>query len=328
MDCDTTGVEPDYALVKFKKLAGGGYFKIVNQSVPNALKNLGYNEQQIDVIIKYCLGYGTLKGCASISHDLLRAKGFGEDQLAALEKQLPNVSELKYAFTKWTLDDELCKKLGFSDEQLNNADFDMLKALGFTEQQIESANEYVCGTMTLEGAPNLKEAHLPVFDCANKCGKKGKRYISPYGHLKMVTAVQPFISGAISKTINMARESTVEDIKEAYQYAWKHMSKAVALYRDGSKLSQPLNTTFQEHPELQRLLENPEIEIEEVQVEEKKLEAPVVAVANTAAQEQVVDAKQAGYKSDEACGSCGAKMLRQNGACTLCDVCGATGGCS
>ncbi len=272
MDCDTTGVEPDYALVKFKKLAGGGYFKIVNQSVPRALQHLGYSGQQIDEIVKYCLGHGTLQGSPTINHDALIAHGFNPEQLAAVEKQLPNVSELKYAFTKWVLGTDFCKQLGFTEQQLNDPNFDMSQALGFTEEEIEKANEYVCGTMTVEGAPHLKEEHYAIFDCASKCGKKGRRFIHHYGHLKMVAATQPFISGAISKTINMTRESTVADIKDAYRFAWQLMIKAVALYRDGCKLSQPLNTTFKEHPELQRILESDGLGFEEQAAAESQAE--------------------------------------------------------
>ncbi len=351
MDCDTTGVEPDYALVKFKKLAGGGYFKIVNQSVPKALKRLGYDEQQITAIVDYCVGHGALHSSLAVSNEALRARGFGDEQLAALEKQLPHVSELRYAFTQWVLGTEFCRHLGFSEEQLNDPGFDMLGALGFSGEEIAQANAYVCGMMAVEGAPFLKEEHLPVFDCASKCGPNGRRFIDPYGHLKMVTAVQPFISGAISKTINMPRESTVEEIKAAYSFAWQHMSKAVALYRDGSKLSQPLNTTFEEHPELKRILEQEEAEAgaaaEEPALAEQPapqpaqqppdvLEQPLLAQLNGGPNEgsaadhadQIGDVKSAGYMGDEPCGSCGAKLVRRNGVCTICDACGSTGGCS
>lgn len=381
MDCDTTGVEPDYALVKFKKLAGGGYFKIVNQSVPNALKRLGYSEQQISEIIKYCVGHGTLQGCPAIDYEKLKAKGFGEQQIAELKKHLPNVSELKFAFTKWVLGEGFCTQMGFTESKLSSPGFDMLSELGFTLQEIKAANEYVCGTMTIEGASHLKPEHLPVFDCASKCGRKGQRYISAYGHLKMMCAVQPFISGAISKTINMPRESTIEDIKNAYTFAWKHMSKAVALYRDGSKLSQPLNTTLEECPELREALEREsERKSEElvgqatvIKPDEAKaalapdiivVEQPLVAAHATlngqgetngglappleisiapadAAQYPSVDTMMknndgppisdvgvAGYMKDEKCSGCGAKLVRRNGVCTICDVCGTTGGCS
>ncbi|MCR4369185.1 MAG: vitamin B12-dependent ribonucleotide reductase [archaeon] len=247
MDCDTTGIEPDFAQVKFKKLAGGGYFKIVNQSVPRALRKMGYMEQQIDEMIKYVKGTGTLEGAPSINRETLLAKGFTEDKIAELEAQLPNAFDLKFVFNKYTLGEQFCReKLGFSEKQLNSADFNMLAAIGFSRQEIEQANDYVCGTMTIEGAPHLKERHLPVFDCASKCGRKGKRFILHMGHIKMMAAAQPFITGAISKTINMPNHSTVEEIKDAYLQSWQLMLKANALYRDGSKLSQPLNSIADE----------------------------------------------------------------------------------
>jgi ribonucleoside-diphosphate reductase alpha chain len=243
MDCDTTGIEPDFALVKFKKLAGGGYFKIMNQSVPHALRKLGYDEKQTDEIIKYAKGHGTFKGCPSISHVKLKALGFTEDKIEAVEAALPGAFEIKFAFNQWTLGEDFCKDvLGITDEQLGDWNFDMLKHLGFTRREVEEANDYVCGTMTVEGAPHLKDEHLPVFDCANKCGRKGQRSISAEGHIMMMAAAQPFISGAISKTINLVNEADVEDFKSAYMLSWEMMLKANALYRDGSKLSQPLNT--------------------------------------------------------------------------------------
>ncbi len=243
MDCDTTGIEPDFALVKFKKLAGGGYFKIINQSVPAALRRLGYDEAQIDAIIKYAKGHGTLAGSPAISHESLRMLGFTDEKIEAIEAALPGAFEVKFAFNQFTLGEEFCRNvLGLTDEQLADWSFDLLKHLGYTRREIEEANDYVCGTMTVEGAPHLKDEHLPVFDCANKCGKKGTRYISAMGHINMMAAAQPFISGAISKTINLPNEATVEDIKQAYMASWELMLKANALYRDGSKLSQPLNT--------------------------------------------------------------------------------------
>lgn len=242
MDCDTTGIEPDFALVKFKKLAGGGYFKIINQSVPPALAKLGYTPDEIEAIIRYCRGAATLNGCPHINTETLKAKGFTDDVLAKLEQQLPGTFELPFLFNRWTLGDEfLTKQLGIPSVELM-VEFDLLTYLGFTKKQIEEANTFVCGTMTIEGAPFLKAEHLPVFDCANKCGKHGKRYLSPESHIRMMAAAQPFISGAISKTINMPYESTIEDVKRAYQLSWQLMTKAVALYRDGSKLSQPLNS--------------------------------------------------------------------------------------
>jgi ribonucleoside-diphosphate reductase alpha chain len=243
MDCDTTGIEPDFALVKFKKLAGGGYFKIINQSVPNALKTLGYSDQESKEIINYAKGYASLKGCPHINPESLAEKGFGEEQLAAIEAALPSSFDIKFAFNHFTLGEDFCKDtLGLTEEQLNDFTFDMLRHLGFTRDQIQDANDYVCGTMTVEGAPHLKDEHLSVFDCANKCGRTGTRFISAEGHIRMMAAAQPFLSGAISKTINLPNEATVEDMKKAYMLSWEMMLKANALYRDGSKLSQPLNS--------------------------------------------------------------------------------------
>lgn len=257
MDCDTTGVEPDFALVKFKKLAGGGYFKVINQSIPPALERLGYNQDQISEIAKYATGHSTLVGCPYINHESLKAKGFTDDALAKLEKALPSAFEIGFAFNKFTLGEEfLTKKLNFNKEQINSIEFNLLVSLGFSKQEISSANDFVCGTMTIEGAPFLKHEHYPVFDCANKCGKKGTRFIRAQAHIKMMSAAQPFISGAISKTINLPNNATVEDIKEAYMLSWKLGVKANALYRDGSKLSQPLNTLSDE--EVEAFLEDKE----------------------------------------------------------------------
>jgi ribonucleoside-diphosphate reductase alpha chain len=247
MDCDTTGVEPDFALVKFKKLAGGGYFKIINASVPQALQHLGYTTGQIKAIERYVRGTGTLEGCPHINPASLQAKGFTPDLLEQIEKMLPSVFELRFAFTRWTLGDEFLKsKLGFTPVQLDDPTLDVLTTLGFTKAQIEEANDYVCGTMMIEGAPHLKPDYYPVFDCANRCGKKGQRYIAYEAHIRMMAAVQPFISGAISKTINMPQDALVDDVKNAYLLSWKLALKANALYRDGSKLSQPLNTSSDE----------------------------------------------------------------------------------
>ncbi len=244
MDCDTTGIEPDFALVKFKKLAGGGYFKIINQSLPPALQTLGYTEAQIQEIVTYCTGRRTLKGAPSINHEALQAKGFDGAALDCLETGLWQAFEIQFAFNKYTLGEEFCKeKLGFSDEQLNDPAFNMLKALGFKQEQIVAANDYCCGAMTVEGAPHLKTEHLAVFDCANRCGRTGQRFIAVDAHIRMMAAAQPFISGAISKTINMPADATVQDVKNSYLLAWQLMNKAVALYRDGSKLSQPLNAS-------------------------------------------------------------------------------------
>jgi ribonucleoside-diphosphate reductase alpha chain len=257
MDCDTTGIEPDYALVKFKKLAGGGYFKIINQSIPPALEKLGYSKEQINEIIRYAKGSGTLVGCPYINAETLKAKGFTNEAINKIENILPSVFELSFAFNKYSLGEEFCKQnLGLTSEQLNSVDFDMLSVLGFTKEEIASANDYVCGTMTIEGAPFLRHEHYPVFDCANKCGKKGTRYIQTDAHIKMMAAAQPFISGAISKTINLPNHATIEDIKHAYMQSWKLGVKANALYRDYSKLSQPLNTMSEE--EVEEIIEKKE----------------------------------------------------------------------
>lgn len=241
MDCDTTGIEPDFALVKFKKLSGGGYFKIVNQSVPLALKNLGYEDMQINEIVNYAKGYATLENAPHINHDTLRAKGFKSEDLEKIEAGLASAFEISFAFNQWVLGDATMERLGFTSEQYNKEGFSLLRALGFSKSEIHEANDFVCGTMTVEGAPHLKNEHLAVFDCANKCGEIGERYIHAHGHIKMMAAAQPFLSGAISKTINLPNEATIEDIKSCYQLSWELGTKANALYRDGSKLSQPLS---------------------------------------------------------------------------------------
>ncbi|MDX6752129.1 vitamin B12-dependent ribonucleotide reductase [Geminicoccaceae bacterium 1502E] len=241
MDCDTTGIEPDFALVKFKKLAGGGYFKIINRMVPQALRTLGYTERQIEEITRYAVGHGSLEHAPHVNHASLRAKGFDDAALRRLEAALPSAFDVKYAFNRFTLGEEFCTgTLGFTADQLADFSFDMLKALGFTREQIEAANAYCCGTMTVEGAPYLEEAHLEVFDCANPCGRIGKRALSTSSHIRMMAAAQPFISGAISKTINMPSHATVKDCQDSYMEGWRLAIKALALYRDGSKLSQPL----------------------------------------------------------------------------------------
>jgi ribonucleoside-diphosphate reductase alpha chain len=242
MDCATTGVEPDFALVKFKKLAGGGYFKIINESVPVALRVLGYTDEQMSDIANYLKGRATLIGGPVINHESLKEKGFTSVELEKIEKSLPMVFELPFAFNIWTLGEECLSRLGFVSEQYNDPNFNLLLALGFTPAEITGANEYVCGAMTIEGAPHLRKEHYAVFDTANKNGKKGKRYIHYLGHIRMLAAVQPFISGSISKTINMPNEATVDDVKTAYVASWKLGLKANALYRDGCKLSQPLSS--------------------------------------------------------------------------------------
>jgi ribonucleoside-diphosphate reductase alpha chain len=241
MDCDTTGVEPDFALVKFKKLAGGGYFKIANQSIEPALRNLGYSEHERKAILDYVLGTLTLDGAPHVNRESLKEKGFTDADIDKVNAALPSVFELGFAFNVWSLGDETMARIGISKEESSKPGFDLLRHIGFTQTEIEAANEHICGTMTVEGAPYLKEEDLPVFDTANKCGKKGTRFIHYMGHVKMMAAAQSFLSGAISKTINMPNEATVEDILDAYEQSWHQSLKAMAIYRDGSKLSQPLS---------------------------------------------------------------------------------------
>lgn len=241
MDCDTTGVEPDFALVKFKKLSGGGYFKIINGAVPNALETLGYTQEEIKAIEKYAVGSGSFEGSPYINATTLAAKGFTADEIAKLESGLKAAFAINFVFNKYVLGEECLLRLGFTQDQINDYSLNVLEELGFTDEEIEAAGDYICGTMTVEGAPYLKEEHYPVFDCANKCGNKGTRYIHAHGHIRMMAACQPFLSGAISKTINLPNEATVEEIEESYKLSWELSLKACALYRDGSKLSQPLS---------------------------------------------------------------------------------------
>jgi len=263
MDCDTTGVEPDFALVKFKKLAGGGYFKIINRCVPEALSGLGYSQSEIDAIVAYAVGHGTLEGSPALSHDALRARGFGDEEIAAVEASLESAFDIRFVFNKWTLGAAFCTDvLKIEPAAMDAPDFDMLKVLGFSKADVDAANLYVCGAMTLEGAPYLKDEHLPVFDCANPCGRIGKRSLSVESHIRMMAAVQPFISGAISKTINMPNAATVKECGESYMLSWKLALKANALYRDGSKLSQPLASQVfafdDEEDELDEMLAAPQ----------------------------------------------------------------------
>ena len=275
MDCDTTGIEPEFALVKFKKLAGGGYFKIINRAVPKALCTLGYSESQIAEMEAYAVGHGNLNQAPAINPGSLTAKGFTEEKLEALNTALASAFDIKFAFNQWTLGEEFCREtLGIEEAQLADVEFNMLKHLGFSRKEVDDANIHICGAMTLEGAPGLKDEHLPVFDCANPCGKIGKRYLSTESHIRMMAAAQPFISGAISKTINMPNDATIDDCKGAYMLSWKLALKANALYRDGSKLSQPLNASLIEDEE------------EEDAVEEF-IEAPVAAKAVTVAEKTV-----------------------------------------
>jgi ribonucleoside-diphosphate reductase alpha chain len=247
MDCDTTGIEPDFALVKFKKLAGGGYFKIINGSIPPALRRLGYSAAQIEDIVRYCRGAGTLEDAPHVNHDSLRAKGFTDEALAAVEATLEGAFDLSFVLNNGTLGPEFVRdELGLTEEQLEKTGFNLLEALGFTAEEIRAANDYCLGAMTIEGAPHLKEEHYAIFDCANRCGRIGRRFLNTEAHIRMMAAAQPFVSGAISKTINMPNDATVEDVEDAYMLSWKLGLKANALYRDGSKLSQPLNATADE----------------------------------------------------------------------------------
>ncbi len=278
MDCDTTGIEPDFALVKFKKLAGGGFFKIINRLVPQALRALGYEEGQIEEIVRYAVGHGTLEGAPHINPDSLKAKGFREEDIEKVERQLKNAFDLRFAFNRYVLGEELLRRLGLDEKALEDPALDVLKALGFSESQIEEANLYCCGTMTVEGAPHLRAEHLPVFDCANPCGRIGKRYLSVDAHIRMMAAAQPFISGAISKTINMPARATVADCRDAYMEGWRLGLKALALYRDGSKLSQPLSAIR---------LDNGEVEEEGEEREEKTPAERVLATAEAMAEQWI-----------------------------------------
>ncbi len=250
MDCDTTGIEPDFALVKFKKLAGGGYFKIINRSVPGALATLGYSPAQSEEIVAYAVGHGTLGNCPGINHTALIGHGFGAAEIAKIEAALPSAFDIRFVFNQYTLGESFCREtLGIPAEKLADPTFDLLRHLGFSKAQIEAANDHVCGTMTLEGAPFLKPEHYAVFDCANPCGKKGRRFLSVNSHITMMAAAQSFISGAISKTINMPNSATIEETLAAYELSHSLGIKANALYRDGSKLSQPLAAALVEDDE-------------------------------------------------------------------------------
>tara|TARA_B100000029_G_scaffold283923_1_gene277621 strand:+ start:10707 stop:14297 length:3591 start_codon:yes stop_codon:yes gene_type:complete len=268
MDCDTTGIEPDFSTVKFKKLAGGGYFKIINRLIPISLKNLGYSQFQIEEITKYVIGNATLKNCKTINHQVLLEKGFTKEIIEKIEENLKNAFDIKFAFNKFIIGEEFCTKtLKLKPENLNDTSFNMLEHLGFNEKEIEDANTYCCGSMTLENAPHLKDEHLSIFDCANPCGKIGKRFLSTESHIKMMAAAQPFISGAISKTINMPNKATIDECKNSYIQSWKLGLKANALYRDGSKLSQPLASAIVEEDDI--VDENSSIKDKTINVAEK-----------------------------------------------------------
>ncbi|MGB2409030.1 MAG: vitamin B12-dependent ribonucleotide reductase, partial [Paracoccaceae bacterium] len=278
MDCDTTGIEPDFALVKFKKLAGGGYFKIINRSVPAALEKLGYGSAHIEEIISYAVGHGSLGNAPGINHTSLIGHGFGPAEIEKIEAALESAFDIRFVFNQWTLGAEFCTGvLGIPAEKLNDPSFDLLRHLGFSKKDIDIANDHVCGTMTLEGAPHLSEEHYNIFDCANPCGKKGKRYLSVNSHICMMAAAQSFISGAISKTINMPNDATIEDCQQAYELSWSLGVKANALYRDGSKLSQPLAAALvEDDDEAAEILESGSAQEKAAVLAEKIVEKVVV----------------------------------------------------
>ncbi|MBP77973.1 MAG: ribonucleotide-diphosphate reductase subunit alpha, partial [Deltaproteobacteria bacterium] len=278
MDCDTTGIEPDFALVKFKKLAGGGYFKIINRSVPAALEKLGYGSAHIEEIISYAVGHGSLGNAPGINHTSLIGHGFGPAEIEKIEAALESAFDIRFVFNQWTLGAEFCTGvLGIPEEKLNDPSFDLLRHLGFSKKDINLANDHVCGTMTLEGAPHLSAEHYHIFDCANPCGKKGKRYLSVNSHIYMMAAAQSFISGAISKTINMPNDATIEDCQKAYELSWSLGVKANALYRDGSKLSQPLAAALvEDDDEAAEILESGSAQEKAAVLAEKIVEKVIV----------------------------------------------------
>lgn len=296
MDCDTTGIEPDFALVKFKKLAGGGYFKIINQSVPAALEVLGYSSAQIEEIVAYAVGHASLGNCPGINHPALVGHGFGPRELEKVDAALASAFDIRFVFNQWTLGEDFCKgTLGIPAEKLADPSFDLLRHLGFTRAQIEAANDHVCGTMTLEGAPHLKPEHYSVFDCANACGKKGTRYLSVDSHIRMMAAAQSFISGAISKTINMPNTATIEDALAAYELSWSLGIKANALYRDGSKLSQPLASALvEDDEEAAEILENGTPQ-ERVAVIAEKIVEKIIVKEAARSNRQKLPARRKGY---------------------------------
>jgi ribonucleoside-diphosphate reductase alpha chain len=296
MDCDTTGIEPDFALVKFKKLAGGGYFKIINQSVPAALEKLGYGSAAIEEIVSFAVGHGTLGNAPGINHTSLIGHGFGPLEIEKIENALASAFDIRFVFNQWTLGAEFCQKvLGIPEAKLNDPSFDLLRHLGFSRSDIEIANDHVCGTMTLENAPHLKPEHYHVFDCANPCGKKGKRYLSVNSHIYMMAAAQSFISGAISKTINMPNDATIEDCQKAYELSWALGVKANALYRDGSKLSQPLaSALIEDDDDAAEILESGSLPEKAAVLAEKIVEKIVIKEAVRSHREKMPERRK-GY---------------------------------
>ncbi|SIS88738.1 ribonucleoside-diphosphate reductase class II [Roseivivax lentus] len=297
MDCDTTGIEPDFALVKFKKLAGGGYFKIINRSVPAALEKLGYASAQIEEIVSYAVGHGSIGNAPAINHTSLVGHGFGPAQLEKVDGALASAFDIRFVFNQWTLGEEFCREvLGIPAAKLNDPSFDLLRHLGYTRAEIEAANDHVCGTMTLEGAPHLRQEHYPIFDCANPCGKKGKRFLGVDSHIKMMAAAQSFISGAISKTINMPNDATIEDCQRAYELSWSLGTKANALYRDGSKLSQPLASALvEDDDEAAEILESGSAQEKAAVLAEKIVEKIVIKEVEKATAREKMPERRKGY---------------------------------
>ena len=278
MDCDTTGIEPDFALVKFKKLAGGGYFKIINQSVPAALRKIGYSEAKIEEIVSYAVGHGSIGNAPGINHTSLIGHGFGQQEIDKVEAALGSAFDIRFVFNQWTLGADFCTDvLGIPSDKLVDSNFDLLRHLGYSKAEIDMANDHVCGTMTLEGAPHLSVDHYHIFDCANPCGKMGKRFLSVNSHIHMMAAAQSFTSGAISKTINMPNDATIEDCQKAYELSWSLGVKANALYRDGSKLSQPLAAALlEDDDEAAELIEEGNPQVKAATLAEKVIEKVIV----------------------------------------------------
>ncbi|MDC3205735.1 vitamin B12-dependent ribonucleotide reductase, partial [Paracoccaceae bacterium] len=278
MDCDTTGIEPDFALVKFKKLAGGGYFKIINQSVPASLRKLGYSEAKIEEIVSYAVGHGSIGNAPGINHTSLIGHGFGQQEIDKVEAALGSAFDIRFVFNQWTLGADFCTEvLGIPSDKLVDSNFDLLRHLGYSKADIDMANDHVCGTMTLEGAPHLSVDHYHIFDCANPCGKMGKRFLSVNSHIHMMAAAQSFTSGAISKTINMPNDATIEDCQKAYELSWSLGVKANALYRDGSKLSQPLAAALlEDDDEAAELMEEGNPQVKAATLAEKVIEKVLV----------------------------------------------------
>lgn len=241
MDFKTTGLEPQFSHIAIKQLAGGGVWRLVNEDISKALLILGYSADEINAISNYLVGHGHLNGPISLNTQWLYSKGFIQDDIQMVEASLKKSFSIRQAFARYALDENLFARLGVSSADYENPTFDLLKHMGATDAQIEEADKFACGHITIEGAPALKEEHLHIFDCAMPCGD-GVRFLSWQSHVKMMAAVQPFLSGAISKTINLPNSATIADCEAAYMLSWKLCLKAVALYRDGSKYSQVLNT--------------------------------------------------------------------------------------